>query len=726
MTLTRTHTDTPRHRWLQPLRHITLPLACALLGSLAQAQDLQPDADSTITYPAAYFSQFGPVSVNDMLSRIPGIGLALENTEQVLGDGNNRGLGGSAQILVNGKRLAGKANDARNQLNRIAADKVDYIEIVRGTSGDLDVRNVGQLVNIVLLESLSSISYSGEVEMTRYDDGKTEPGGSLSVNGQRGILNYLFSADIRSGYELQHYAELSQHPDLRINETRTYERYTDQTSYTLNSNLVFDLAERDRLAFNLLYGDSDPSRRLLRVITDYNGAMPLASYERELLPSQQDNWEIGGDYQHGFENGNNFKILFITNERNNGTVRERYAFPVLGETEEKNLFLDTDSRYRERIVRTSFTLGLANEQSLELGLEGAQTIQDSALRLGVLRPGVPSSDYGGLVPVAVPNAISTVEELRVEGFAVHNWQINPRMSLESSVVIENSEIEQSGDVHNTRDFSFAKPKFDFRFNLNRSLQLRMVAENVVSQLSFADFSANSNNRDEDQDTLAGNPELEPEESWRYTVNLDYRLPRDGGVLSSRLFYFDMDNVIDRIDISPSPVNLQSTNGNVGDGTVLGLSLDASLRLQFLNLPQAVFTSGVLVQRSSIFDPMIGFKRRIVPYDRGYFRFGLRHDMPAYNFNYGFNYRDGIDGNRPFWDINNVLFIGSASNLSVFMEKVGWGGLTYRGEYNNALDHESCRKRLRYNGYLRDGNLSEIERFCTTTGPQLVFKIRGTF
>ena len=37
--------------------------------------------DTMATYPAAYFSEYGVVSVNNMLSRIPDIGLALEGSQ---------------------------------------------------------------------------------------------------------------------------------------------------------------------------------------------------------------------------------------------------------------------------------------------------------------------------------------------------------------------------------------------------------------------------------------------------------------------------------------------------------------------------------------------------------------------------------------------------------------------------------------------------------------------
>ena len=118
----------------------------------------------------------------------------------------------------------------------------------------------------------------------------------------------------------------------------------------------------------------------------------------------------------------------------------------------------------------------------------------------------------------------------------------------------------------------------------------------------------------------------------------------------------------------------------------------------------------------------------MPFDRGNFRLGFRHDIPSQNFNYGLNYRDGFDGNRPFYDIDNVIFIGSGmvSNLSLFAEKNSVGRFTFRFEADNLLNQDACRERRRFNGRLINGDIREIERFCTTTGPQFTVKVRATF
>lgn len=693
------------------------------------SQVVEDEGDSTLTYPASYFDQYFPVSVNDMLERIPGIDLALEEDVSSVSSrfrGGNRGLGATSRILIDGKRLAGKANEARTQLDRITAEEVDYIEIVRGTSSELDVQNSGQLINIVLIESALRSNYSAELGMRHFQDGTVKPEATLSLTGQNGDFNYLISADLAPGYRVEESLELSMHPDLSPNETIKLDRVIEQTNFRISSNLSWEFNSRDRLALNFLYGESDPPSKLLREIIDFNAINPRVSFERERIPAKAYNWEIGGDYEKNFDSGAKYKFLFIFNDKVGDATRERFDFLDFGAPENKNLFLDTNNGYQEKIVRTSYTWDLSETRGLELGFEGAQTTQDSELLLGLPLGGESSVDHGGLTPVYLPNAFSTVEEVRYEGFAIHNWRINSNMSIESSLVAEYSEIEQTGDIYNKRDFDFIKPKFDFRYDISNSSQFRFTLEKFVSQLSFSDFSANANERDEDQDIIAGNPELKQRQSWRYTANFDHRLPNDGGVFNSRLFYYDFDRDIGRVDISPTQTELTSTNGNVGAGSVFGLNLDASIRLDMIDLPQALLTAGLLVQDSKIDDPLIGMERKVVPFDRGNVRLGFRHDVARWSFNYGFNYRDGIDGNRPFWDIDNVLYIGSPSNLMVFLEKTGWRGLTFRFEAINTLNHVQKRERRRFEGYLRDGMLNEIERFYLTDGVRYTFKVRGTF
>ena len=489
--------------------------------------------DSTIVYPFAYFSEYAPVTALDMLNRIPGMeissiggssrgGSSGGSFSNVSRGGRGLGSGSSGtQILINGKRTAGKNNNTETQLRRVDADQVDYIEIIRGTSGDLDVRGSTQIANIVLFEEMSNTSINYEVNANYYSDNNSEPGGSLTYAGQTGDLNFIVNASAVPNYNFTQLRENSILPGELPNDFIDEERIRDNTTYTLSTNLDYQLNTKSSLRFNALIAEDDDPTEVERLTVDLRGGSLLHDYEREDIPGTKTNWEIGGDYEYRRDDGNRFKLLVIANKNDTANTRERWDILENG-SEEKNLFLDTGSILEERIMRGSYTMNLFGGQDVEVGAERAQTILDSNLALGLLSGSeAPSQAFGGLSPVNIPNANTRVEEVRYEPFAIHNWRISPRMSLETSLVYETSEISMSGDVSNSRDFNFFKPKLDYRFDVTPQLQLRVLIEKVVRQLSFTDFVATSDQDDEDSNTLAGNSNLRPDYWWNYNLLAEY-------------------------------------------------------------------------------------------------------------------------------------------------------------------------------------------------------------
>lgn len=693
------------------------PAACA---QISQLEDPDPSGDSTIVYPAAYFADFLPVSANDMINRIPGIGLALRGS-----GGGGRGLGsGEGEILINGQRITGKSIEGRNQLSRISADQVDYIEIIRGTSEEIDVRGGGQVVNVVLLDSPSRSSTTVELRTDRVRDGTIDPGAQVSYSGQTGNFNYLLHVEADPRYRASSSREFSFDPDFNLQEVRKEENSRDETEFQTSANLGYSF-ENSVVQFNALYetrGDTPSEEE--RIIHDLvNDSIRL---QREDNNSTRDNWEIGGDYEHSFANGSKYRFLFIVNDREFQFTRNR--FDVDDGVASQNLFLANLGRDRERIARTSYTWNLDETQGMEIGIEGAQTIRDSNLRLGLDIAGTPSPDFGNLVPVSVDNSGSTVEEIRYEPFAVHNWQINPRMALESSVIVESSTIEQSGDVSNSRDFEFVKPRLDYRFDITPSFQLRAGIEKDVSQLSFSDFSASVDGGDEDQNTQAGNPEIVQEQSWRYELNLEMRLPNDTGVVNSQFWYRDVEDHIDRVDVSPSPDQLQSARGNIGDGKRYGLNLDVSAKLGILGLPNALLSTGIRLRDSEFTDPFLGIKRRQRGNNRWSANMGFRHDVTAYGLTYGLNYSNSSNGStgRKEIDIIDIEERTEKPYMSAYIEKKAFGNVTFRFESQNITENEFCRTRTRFVGATADGIVEEIEDYCNGNGMELAFKIRTTF
>ncbi len=704
---------------------LTLPL-------LAQAQETNAD-DSTVVYPADYFNQWRPITAQDMLDRIPG----QEDSGPSGGGGGpggnpssgGRGLGsgsGGTEIMVNGKRTAGKNNQTRGLLDRITSDQVREIQIIRGTSGDLDVRGSGQVVNVVLFEELDSSSISYQVRGEYIQDDTINAGALASISGQSGGLDYLFSLENGPRYRNSHASESSILGDFSPNDTIVEETTNDNVYNTFSMNLGYALTPNSSIRFNGLYEMQDADGDVDRLTTDLTTTPESYLVERENTPNERDNWEVGGDYELTFGNGDRFKLLGIANENDSDRLRERYqVFP--DNTEELNLYLDTGSVTQERILRTSYTTDLFDGQSVEFGIEGAQTILDSKLALGLLEEdGTSDPEVGGLTRQVVTNANSKVEELRFEPFVIHNWTVSPKMSVESTLIFEASEISQSGDVSNERDFEFIKPKVDVRYNITPTFQVRGTIERIVNQLSFSDFVSSNDNSDVDSNTIGGNENLRQQTQWRYSFNSEYRLPNDVGVINTELFYAAHDDVIDWIQVPTTDGSLVSANGNIGDGTEYGANINASIRMGMIGMPNLLVSPGLNVQDSKVTDPFLGIERRFRNYQRGRFTLTFRHDIPEWRVNWGAQYFDRTDGNMFQYDIGDIEFNVGEPRYNLFAEYVDTRGITYRLDLQNLSDNAQCRDRYRFAGAIYDGVLEEIESRCTNTGIELGFFVNGTF
>lgn len=715
-------------------------LAILGLSSIAffSSQSLSQIAEdeATVTYPSSYFAEYGSVTAKDMLDRIPGVGSTTGGGSSSSGGfrGGGGGSGGrgfgsgssSSEILINGKRTAGKNNQTSGILNRITADQVDYIQIIRGTSGELDVRGSGQVVNIVTFEEVSASSLQYQINADHQYDGHTQPGGDLSYSNRIGGLDLVLSAVAEPRYNHEESKEDSVLGDLSSNDRVIEERTTQQTSYEYTANLGYEFSDRTSARFNALYSQNDNPTKLERSTTDFTEQPNAIVNQFEDIPGNQDNWEIGGDFETFFNNGDRFKVLFVLNQDNRDSTRERFDLFNDGSSE-KNLFLKSGSVTEEEIVRSSYTMDMFTAQDIEFGAERAVTTLDSNLALGLPNSnGAPSSAFGGLVPIPVSNANSIVEETRYEPFLIHNWVINPRMSLESHVLYEYSEIEQKGDVYNKRDFDFIKPKVDFRYDITPTLQLRGSVEKIVTQLRFSDFVAATDDQDEDSNTFAGNTNLRQEWFWKYDFNAEYRLPNDAGVVDANLFYHDHHDVIEKIDVSPSEDNLKSANGNIGDGKMYGLRVNASVRMQMIGMPNLLVSSGWSVQDSEIEDPFTGIDRRFARYGRGRWTLSFRHDIPQWSMNWGGSWSNRFDGNEKIYDIDDVLDLRGDPSTSVFAEWISPNGTSWRFDARGLGSNNQCRERMRFVGRLSTGILEEIENRCSTRGWTTSLKITGTF
>lgn len=682
-------------------------------------RNVNPGAtDSTVIYEAQFFSQYNPITANDMLDRIPGVSVSSGNS-------GDRGLGTGGNLLINGQRIAGKDNSARDQLDRITAAEVERIEIIRDTSGALNVRGAGEVINIILTEVPSRSSTQVELIQRLNHDDTYEVGGSVGWSAQIGNFQALINLEDRPNYENRDNREVRITPTGDLLGTLFEENIRDQNEQSLSSNIAYGFGPH-RMQLNAQLSEGDFPRAISRDFVDIVDGIPIESLQQEQIANEESNWELGGDYEYSFENGSRLAVLFVANDEIRNSVRERFVADPISEPLDKNLFIDSQRERKEFIIQANYNFSLADNQQLRVGFERANTQLDSALFIANRSDTLPVSEqFGGLsLNESSSNPGTKVEEVRHEGFAFHNWTLNDKSSLESSVVYETSEITQSGAVNKTRDFQFWRPSFDYRYNFADNFRFRGTVSRDVSQLSFSAFAATTNNDDRDIDGFAGNPELEPETSWTYEGELEYRLPNDAGVLSTSLFYTDIDNRIGRINATVDPDSPQSATGNVGPAKAYGWLADASLRLNYFNLPNAIVSFSMGLFDSEILNPFINEEIRTG--GRGFANIDFRHDITSLNLSYGFDYNHSIWGG--FYDVDIITRTRNDRSRSVdmFLQKIWFDDWVFRLETDNTFDASRCRIRERYETTTIAGDIRLIQDSCSSRYRRFILSIQTTF
>ncbi|MBU2168764.1 MAG: TonB-dependent receptor plug domain-containing protein, partial [Alphaproteobacteria bacterium] len=108
----------------------------------------------TLSYDLDYFQRFEPLTVGDALRRVPSVTFLSDVLES---DGARlRGLDpGYTKILIDGEEVPGSGVDRSFFVDRIPAELIERVEVVRSSSANRSGDAVAGTINIVLRDALS-------------------------------------------------------------------------------------------------------------------------------------------------------------------------------------------------------------------------------------------------------------------------------------------------------------------------------------------------------------------------------------------------------------------------------------------------------------------------------------------------------------------------------------------------------------------------------------------
>ncbi|HOY77009.1 MAG TPA: TonB-dependent receptor plug domain-containing protein [Hyphomonadaceae bacterium] len=708
-----------------------LSIAASLyVASPAFAQEQAPPvtaqpanaATKAQAYEPSYFARFAPKTAVDMVKNIPGFTIS-DN------DSDERGFGQAKQnVLINGRRVSGKSNDAETALGRISADSVVRIEIVDGATLNIPGLS-GQVANVIAKVTAFSGTWNIEPQFRENlqpswfrggvsANGKTEDGWSWSAqlnaqefhNGHDGPGTISSSAGNVLDARREGFHGEGHEPDLAA--TLTYEAQDGAIA-----NMNFALRKLDFEGLEESYRNpvnATPYARFTNVGEEELGGELGADYEFDLGPGRL---KLIG--LHRYEEGDDLVTIESYNP----------AGVYLAGTGERVLEHEEEG---ESIVRAEYGFA-AFGGDLHLAAEGAFNFLDLATGYG-MRAG-----DGSYTLDPLPGGNARVEERRAETNVTYSRQLGDAWNLQGSLGVEYSELTQTGGGGLTREFVRPKGFLSLVWKVDPTLDVNMKVERKVGQLDFGDFLSSVDIQSNNQS--AGNVDLVPEQSWIFSSEINKALGAWGAVKLAGEFHM-IEDVVDLVPIDANglPVRNPSQNigaivgggvGNIDKAWAYSITGSGTLKLDQIGLKGVQIDVSYRYRDSELDDPLTGTPREISWAPQTTASASVRWDIPETTWalvagieeyrNYA-GYR--LDQVAWRWDAPSVNFF-SIENKDVF-------GMKVRLQAVNLNDTSENYKRFVYQSAgagqprLRTNGVDFVEERYRTFGPMVRLRVSGTF
>lgn len=661
-----------------------------------------PSGASTVdSYPPAFFSQFQPNTALDMVERIPGFTLRSDESERGFGEAQSN-------ILINGRRPSTKSQSANDILSRISASTVVRIELLDGASLDIPGLS-GQVVNIVA----KSVELSGNWRYAaRFEEG-TEPQlleGEVNLSGTRGDLGFTVGLELGQFTFTEDSVETFFDPSRAVVEDRTEEVYLRNVDPSLNLALTwtpssgrFDGHVANLNASFEMSNDNSGIRETFMAIdparTSGNSFANAGGDEIEA--------EISGDYAvpltlGGLDGTLKFIALNRIEDRESETV---FVTAPDGQTAVRTAFAE-DFRDGETIARTEYGFKIGNAHDVQVSAEYAFNYLESENRF--------ENNFTSPIFDQV-----RVEEDRFNARLTDSWQVNPDLSLQTSIGAEYSSLQVVDPRSAARKFFRPKGFAALSYKLSDRYSLRAEVERSVGQLDFSTFISDRNLAD--SLITAGNDQIKPSQSWNMSVEFE-RI--DDALLSGRIApYLELiEDPIDRVLID----GLIEGPGNLDQALRYGVNANATLLFDTLGVPGLRLELDGGIGGSSIDDPLTGLSRQINFNEEYRYSAFARYDIPGTDI--ALTGQVNNDESSPFYRLDDIRTIDVERpflSLGLIHKNIFGMQLSITG--TNLLDNIVIQERDRFLGADRRlGPLTLIERFERQRGRRLSFVLTDTF
>ena len=739
-----------------------------------------------LSYDQEFFEKFEPVSVGDQLKRVPGVAFTGDIGEY---DAPQlRGLGqGFTQILVNGRPIPGAGNDRTVFVDRIPAEIIDRIEIIRSPSADIDSQGVGGTINIILKngESLPPGIISRVGANLDIDAEEWSPSAAVSISGRSDDETVLYSVtfDAQRRFNNKHaiqevFEEDSEGFDDEVDsggngsglvnfynpsQSAAVERVEEEdsrrsTDLSFNGDLTWRPSDKTSLRFDAFYLSTRRKEHQATFIFEGDGSvggLDLGNPEEESEDSDfnQDSYGLSALFEQALGENLKFESQLRFNEFTDDSVTRSFSEDggrtLLG-TEDIDA-TDTewtfDAALKAKIPGLSDAMGL-EEVSYKVGGAYKSKSRDYGLLVG--------DDLDDVGEEKFADGVFAYEETRFDAFAVLNVKFSKSLKAEIGLRAESTDTEQTfRTVYTNNEDGFVitdtgsvkgdefqlNPSAHIVWEVTTSDQLRFSAARTVRRPSIDQLvPAVMRESPGDDDATIGNPTV----GFETSVGLDFGYEKrfaGRGVFGVNLFHRQISNLIgltgtgEDADSVPAGNDLDGqlyTYTNLGEAKVWGIEFDLSAPLNFMGLEDTGIFANYTRLWSEREDTVTGKTVRVDYQPEYVYNFGVTQNFPTWDASAGFSYQK--QGESTFYTLGEIETQNYGANLEIFLEKRIGERVVIRLSANNLLDSASDQTERGYDGddgeeiaanqRVNDVDAFEVER--EESSPTILFTVRAVF
>ena len=750
-----------------------------VLGERVVVRNRSNTIEPELTYSAEYFERFEPLTVSDMLKRVPGVFFdqLLNQPQGTNGDGSPRSqvprlrnLDASySQILLNGRKVAGidLGTGGGDFFGAIPAEAVQEVQVIRSPSAEIGSSGVGMTLNIILKDGARYQSNTWRAAGISYD-GDFSGLASLQLAGSNDSYTYslgLTYQDRPSGSTTKttssHYYDLDATPQNYI----TVDSQQDIDKNILGS-IDFNIGARSHLKLEGRYFQTDSDYTSHREL-DYSPSVDCPPCtDDENAETTTKNTALGATYffdtdKFSWESylGYNKADIEAYNVDGFGTHKPDYI------TMSRRTTADTT----EYLFNNHFAYRLSERSQFRFGVD----YTDTSTR----------NQADGVSGFGTPYNLSddTQDSDKLDGYLIYEVDLGSNVNLQIGGRYESDDYDSSAtsDVNFTGDpldppFSFDEnvlsetarttfaastsglnPSAHLKWAITENQDLRLSVAQTVRRPSLFELdprvlfwygNVNYNTTSNPRITY-GNPELGNETALG--VDIGYDLHLENGVIGLNVYSRDVgDRIIqDRVTMEEfssarpviaaevqrfrdyqienmlpgydSPMYIVTSANSNNKATARGVELDMSLPLTFIS-DNANFYANVSYSELSATGEIDEETTAI--------NFGYDHFMDSIGFTYGFSYNQITDYSSKivdtaFYDQTTIQSKNLDPNVEIFAEKRFGEKLLVRLSIENVLD---AKQTVMDTWYLELFNAGSNNVTVTDTSPRYVLTFRGTF